>query len=427
MRRNTPADAARAAQEIGRRTGSGPTTPMQVVLEHDWRRRHRLVRIVALGVLVSAGLMVPSALLPSFNPPVLAAIILAAICAAAAYGLSRRGQVDAAGSLLVGSLAMAIALTIAGKAFHQGGLDVSDLRLFDLFVLPILLCAVLTNRRGTLVMTASTCGYTVICLLALPRTAALAGYLSAHYPVPASAVDAISTAIFVQALTTVAAWLGADSVSRSLLDASRADEVAAANERLEAQAKEMQAQRWRLRDGIARIQAVHAAVASGRWDARAAVEEGELLPVATSLNLLLDRLARLAREQGERNRLEAAAHQLAEALRRARAGGGNVALPGYTGTAEDEVLVELSSLLRDSSRLRVPSVPLRSSAVSPTGPKISPADLFGIPRDSLPPATPTAPLSRVPPTKTLSARPAPESRHEQANERDALAGSRGSV
>lgn len=377
----------------------GPTTPMQVALVHDWRRRHRLVRIVAQGLLVSAALMIPSALLPSFNGPVLVAILLAAVGSAGAFLLSRRGLVDVAGILIVGALAAAIALTIAGKALHQGGLDVSDLRLFDLFGLPILLCAVLVNRSGTLILTAFTTSYTVMSLFALPKTAAMVGYLASHYPVPASPVDAISVALFAQCITAVAAWLGADSVRRSLLEASRADEVALANVRLQAQAAEMEAQRRRLREGIARIQSVHAAVASGRWDARASVEEGELLPVATSLNLLLDRLARLAREQGERGRLEAAAHQLAETLRKARSGE-EYELPAYTGTAEDEVLVELTALLRDSVRPRQPSVPVRGAQLR--GPKMTAAEVFGIAPESLPPVRSfRPPVSLAPATRGL--------------------------
>ncbi|HEX6122833.1 MAG TPA: hypothetical protein VFY89_06725, partial [Ktedonobacterales bacterium] len=67
---------------------------------------------------------------------------------------------------------------------------------------------------------------------------------------------------------------------------------------------------------------------------------------ATSLNLLLDRLARMAGEQGQRARVEAAAHALAEALRQVRAGR-PYQPPAYSGTAEDEVLAELSTLLRE--------------------------------------------------------------------------------
>lgn len=431
---NMQGDILRAAQEgeaqgvetqAHMRARTGPTSPMQVVREHDRRRRHRLVRIVALGLLVSAGMLIPSALLPSFNGPVFVTIVLAAIGFGAAYILSHRGQVDLAGILIVVSLAAAIGMTIVGKAFHQQGLDVSDLRLFDLFVLPILLCAVLVNRRAIVVMTICTGGYTVLCLLALPKTVALSGYLMSLYPVPASAVDAISVALFVQGITAVAAWLGADSMRQSLMDASRADEVVAANRRLEAQAREMQAQRWRLREAIARIQTVHAAVASGRWDARVTVEEGELLPVATSLNLLLDRLARLAREQGERSRLEKAAHALAEALRRARTGAPYV-LPVYTGTAEDEVLVELSALLRDTSRVRTQVVSLQPA--QPLGPKVSAGELFGIPEESLPSAPSLAQVEW--PTAGGPAVPAPpfdlhgHRGDRRADEREALAGSR---
>jgi hypothetical protein len=51
-------------------------------------------------------------------------------------------------------------------------------------------------------------------------------------------------------------------------------------------------------------------------------------------------MERMLQEQGQRMRIEISAHELAMALRRMR-GGAAYAPPSYTGTAFDEVLLEL--------------------------------------------------------------------------------------
>ncbi len=142
--------------------------------------------------------------------------------------------------------------------------------------------------------------------------------------------------VVLQAMSATAAWLGADSVRRALLDAYRVEELSAAKEQIEDQQR-------RLQRGIAHIQQVHAAVAHGQWDARAQVEATELMPVAVSLNLLLDRISRLTRDQEPRQRVDRSAHELAQTLRRLRNGEGYEP-PAYTGTPFDEVLVELNVL-----------------------------------------------------------------------------------
>lgn len=150
----------------------------------------------------------------------------------------------------------------------------------------------------------------------------------------------IAIPLVIQGLTAAAAWLGADSVRRSLLSATRADELTLANERIVSQARELERRDRQLRDGMAHLQQVHTAFARGNYDTRAHLNDRELQPLAVSLNQLLMQMQRLLREQGQRSRIEMAAGELVYALRRLRAGGGYVS-PAYTGTAFDEVLLEL--------------------------------------------------------------------------------------
>lgn len=354
-----------------------------VVRMHEHRRRKRLLRILTIGVLVVVMVLVPATLIPTPDPSTLPAVLLAGAFTLAALAMLAADWVAGAGFALLGGLCFAIGWAIFAKSQVQGGVDLSDLRIYDLFVLPIALSGVVLGRRGPLLLGAATIAFTIASLLLLPHTPPLQAYWDGHYQFATlgSVYDVIAVALVAQGLVAAAGWLGADSVRRALLEATRADELEQANRRIQTQAREVEMQRLRLQAGIAQIQEVHAAVARGFWDTRANIPDGELLPVATSLNLLLDRLTRLTRESGEQARVFAAAHELAMALRRLSAGQ-PYAPPAFTGTPFDEVLMELARL-RD---------------VPPPGPapasKVAVSPLEAAVASSGPPSAPTfAPLS----------------------------------
>jgi hypothetical protein len=351
---------------VARRPGVGeePPSPRQVVRRLERTRRSRLVRIVAVGVIVPTLLLLPSAVFPHLDSATLAALVLAIGGAGLAFGLNRLGLVTAASYILLGGMAAAIALAIVSKPLYQPGLDLNDLRLYELFVLPILLSGVLAGRRGPMFTVVLTLAFTVASLVLLKKTPELQAYWDARYPdAPGSFYDVLALPVAIQLLTATAAWLGADSVGKALLGASRADALAAANERITAQASEMEMHRRRLQDGIVHMQHVHAAFAGGQYDARARIIEGELLPLGMSLNHLLDRLQRFSREQDQRNRMEQGIHELAVALRSLR-GGKPYVSPNYTGTVVDEVLVELATMRLNASAL----APGQNAAGAPAAP-----------------------------------------------------------
>lgn len=320
-------------------------SPRDVVRALERVRRHRLVQIVSLGVLVPALLLVPGAFSDKgLDLPTLIGVLAALFGAGLAFVLNRFNLVSTASYVLIVGLLAAVAWDIASKPLSQTGLDLNDLRLYGFFVLPVLLSGVLTGRRGPFIIAGIAIAFTVASLLLLPRTATLQAYWDGRYQyAPGMSYDVVALPVAILILTGVAAWLGADSVQRALLGASRADALAAANERILAQAREIELARRRLQDGIGHMQYVHNAFARGQYDARARVPEGELLPLALSLNQLLDRLQRLAREQDQRLRMEQGVHELATALKRMRAGEVYVP-PDYTGTPLDEVLVEMATL-----------------------------------------------------------------------------------
>jgi hypothetical protein len=358
-------------------------------------RRSRLVRIVSLGVLIASALLLPGALSPNgIDIPTLVGVLLAFGGAALAYLLSRFNLVGIASYLLLGGLLAAIAWDIASKPLSQKGLDLNDLRLYGFFVLPVLLSGVLTGRRGPFVIGGAAIAFTVVSLLIIPKTPELQAYWDGRYADAAGmSYDVVAVPVVILVVTAIAAWLGADSVGKALLSASRADELAAASERILAQAREIELQRRRLQDGIAHIQQVHAAFARGQFDARARVPEGELLPLAISLNQLLDRLARLAREQDQRARMEQGACELAMALKRVRTGEPYLP-PNYTGTPLDDVLVELATLRQLAPAPAGPSRPFAPQGAPPQGwPAARP---YVAPDSYAPPAPSAGSPSRAP-------------------------------
>ena len=318
-------------------TRATPPTPQQALYANERQRRHRLVRLVSLGILIGTGLLIPTALIPTPDEVTLVAVVFPFVGAAVAYLLNRMQRIGPAGYTVLGGLMIAIAWELIAQSQRQGGLDLNDLRVYDLFVLPIVLSAVLVSRRGPIILAALSITYTITSIILLHKSPTLLQYWDGTYPYAiGSSYDVVIVPVVLQGMAATAAWLGADSVRRALLEAYRVEEIALAKEQIETQQR-------RLQRGIAHIQQVHAAVAHGQWDARAQVEAAELMPVAVSLNLLLDRLSRLTRDQEQRQRVDRSAHELAQALRRLRQGDGYTP-PGYTGTAFDEVLMELDVL-----------------------------------------------------------------------------------
>ncbi len=354
-----------------------PLSPLDVLHIHEQRRRRALLRVISIGVLVPVLLLIPTALIPTLDKVTLTALILALIGTLAAFLLNQADQVGAGSFALLAGLAAAVAWEVVAKAQAQHGIDLSDLRLYDLFILPIVVSGVLLGRRGPLIFGAAAALFTIVSLFTLPHTPELQLYWDGHYKdaILGSVYDVIAVPLVIQVLAATGAWLGADSVRNALLEASRAEDLAAAKGQIQEQTRAFELQRYRLQQGIAQLQAVHTAVTRGQWDARATITDGELLPVALSLNLLLDRISRIARESDQRARVDAASHDLAIALRRLRAGQPYTP-PNYTGTPFDEVLVELA-------RLR--------ALPAPNGARVTGLNLGG---PSLPPRSLPAPASQ---------------------------------
>jgi hypothetical protein len=304
--------------------------------------------MLALGVGSLSLILLPSVFLPTFDGISCVALLIALVGSASAYLVNRWQHVTEAGYLLLAGGTLGIAWVIAARAIQQG-LTTTDLRLYDFFVLPIVISGVVAGRRTPIALGAITCCFTALSLLLVPHSADLQLYWDGRDPHTLGSVyDVIAIPLVIQGLTAVAAWLGSDGVHRSLLSATRADELALANAYISKQANELERQQRQLHDGIVHMQGVHTAFARGNFGARAEIRDFQLQPLALSLNVLLAHMERLLREQGQRIRIEASAHELAAALRQMRAGSAYVS-PPYTGTAFDEVLLEVFACYQDGA------------------------------------------------------------------------------
>lgn len=138
----------------------------------------------------------------------------------------------------------------------------------------------------------------------------------------------------------------------------RAEELALAHQVAEEQRRLLAERTRRMELDVEHLKDVHARVARGDSAARARIERGELLPIAGSLNLMLDRLSNLNRASVEHARLDRAIQLVVEAAQglamnddRALA-----VLSAPTNTPLDGVAIALSHL---RTRIKEMSVGLR--------------------------------------------------------------------
>jgi hypothetical protein len=129
-------------------------------------------------------------------------------------------------------------------------------------------------------------------------------------------------------------------------ESQRVEELALANQMAEQQRLLLAERNQRLEQDIAELKEVHARVARGDHAARSSITTGELLPIAGSLNIMLDRLAILVRENADRNKLTQAVQVVSEAAQALAAGDDRALaqLTAPTSTPMDAIAIALSQL-----------------------------------------------------------------------------------
>jgi hypothetical protein len=218
--------------------------------------------------------------------------------------LNRTGHITAAGTTFVITVAVAIAWSLIAT---PNGLGMQDLPTFDLFVAPVVIAGVLLPRLTSIYIWLGCTIFTILDLLYEVHQPNLGSYIA-----QVSVYGVAIIPIILSGVLAVVSWLAAGSVQRAIAEADRTVELENANQRITSQKQQLE-------EAVSVIQGVHARVANGDLSARASIAIGELAPLAVSLNLMLERLARSSAAESQLGgleqqvqRLTAAAAQMAQ-------------------------------------------------------------------------------------------------------------------
>jgi hypothetical protein len=271
--------------------------PDWLIREHGRARRLWLAQTVSGAALPCLLLLFPVALYPSVDPVVTASLLCGVLAVGCGFMLARNGQLEWAALALVVGAATAITIAIMGTGYVGGGMDTAHIGLLDWYIVPSVLATMLLRRQLALAVTFICSVAMVLELLVLPRTPALQAYWQHRAPYSQSVVlNLFLLPLALNWLVTVVTQVATMATRRGLLQAVRAEQLTAANERIAAQERELTTLREHLRANARQIQSVAAAAQRGNLGVRVHSPAPELLPVALSFNLLLDRIARLSQQ-----------------------------------------------------------------------------------------------------------------------------------
>lgn len=206
-----------------------------------------------------------------------------------------------------------------------------------LFLLVILSSGILFSPETAFVLSVISALFTTLVLLLFHPSGSLAAVFNAQgYYLSLVYLALIPVGV------GVVAWLFGRQMQESIHLITYVSGLNMSNKRLLKRLREADEQNRHLEAGIAIIQQTHARVAAGDYSARAHVE-GELLPLAVSLNLMLERVESFVHGEYERERMETAVAGLAELA--GRVGEESQArLPAPTGTALDGLSIAIKQM-----------------------------------------------------------------------------------
>jgi uncharacterized membrane protein len=263
-------------------------------------------------------------------------VILAVILLVAAI-LNRTGRTRLAAYLTPGSMM----LIIAAVLLEDTSLRLTDLPLYDLFVIPTILVAFIGDRKAPWFFAATAICIVIGTFLLKPyETIVINGtsFNGIAYETNIFGIwGMINRHIIVLFFAALFGWMGARSVDNAIARADRAEEIA----RLEHAYAE---QSMQLEQGIREIQQTHIKVANGDYKARAPLAEDHILwQIANALNNLILRLQRSVEAEHMLRRTELEVSRLKEEIQRAKAGQIPI-WPQPSGTPLDPIIAEFSQL-----------------------------------------------------------------------------------
>jgi hypothetical protein len=288
-------------------TLSGPDTQRfgVSIAEKELFRRSRLLSALFFLFIIVILLTIPTAIaVPIYWVPISTLFVLGLV----SLVLNRGKYITASGVMCI--LAVETTLVILLTILPQG-LRNSNIPDFDFFILPVLIAGILLPRLFLPFLAIAHICIIVAIFSLVPHDPLLTREILVNQN--GLAYAELSDAITIQIVAATIAWLSSKSVDRALLRASRAEELAAARERLNKQAQQILAQKERLEYGILILKEAQAHFANGDYKARAKLYQNELAPLALSFNLMAERLLRVVHVEQEYRRLEQAVESVLKA------------------------------------------------------------------------------------------------------------------
>lgn len=329
-------------------TGPRPERFGTSITGQELLRRSRLVSVLLMVVAVAILLLLPGALA---QPLLWQAILVDAVFGLVAALLNRSGHVTLSGLVLIALINISTINFIITQAHSNPtdpGLSNTGAAVFYLLMLPVLNAGMVLPNRLIPVIGALEVGLTVLVFAQLPHNHLLQAEIQASNG--GQTYNAILGPLLLQVCGAAIVWLFSWSVDQAILRASRAEELAEARARLNAQARQIANQKQRLEEAIQVVQAVQSRVANGDYSARVSLQEQDLLPLAVSFNILAERLGRIKNIEQDYQRLERAVQHLLEVCA-SLAHNATPTVMRATGTVVDRIYPFLTRFQQTGGRL----------------------------------------------------------------------------
>jgi hypothetical protein len=366
-------DPSLAIDVQGRRTAaSAPLAdaPARLAQLEAARRRELLVPAAATTLVLLLSGYLP-ALVPAPLPPMLIWLSVAVALCGSAIWSNRSGYGQTAivlymlGVMLFYFGAIYAVPSGAQRMLSYAHFTAGNAYYFVLGALPVFASTLLLDAPWPAVLNVVLLLVTQSCVWLLPHDASFYDF-SAGVGGPAFLAASVALGqvmLFAFALAT------ARTARNALVAAGRAADLEAIN-------AQISAQQVRLEEDIHALQLAHARIAAGEWTHVQLTPGSELFPVGASLNIMIDRLAKLSRTGYDLAQIERGLHVVAQTI--AQISQGDLrARPAPTGTAADGVLAvlvqmqgqianwvqEIGATQRESAMLMQQMVPLGADLV----------------------------------------------------------------
>lgn len=282
-----------------------PTAPL---IQREKYRRARIASIILLLLQLYVITSLPAGFF-GLNKFLLVLLAAAFIVNSIAMYCNRKGLVTAAGLMIVGNVTFSTMMNILTT---PGGLGLSALPLFDLLVIPLVLCASVLSAYYVFFFAAFNSIFTLFSILYLHHQPDLTAALKT------SAGGLISLPIILQFIVAFLAFLWVRSANEAIARADRAEQIALLEHDIAESRQQIAEQKERLEASIQEITQALVSANTGRSFTRIATVGNPLWNIVGPINNMLSRMERMRQTEVEYQQLMKELESLLIAIRRAR-------------------------------------------------------------------------------------------------------------